>query len=295
MNTTFTFETGTGLLGETKPSPTWQAAWRFARQLVSQGFLPRRHFIDRIAERALGGGVRFDPRTFRTEFHSAQHLRQTRPGYTTRIAVVRGVPILYRIGGRVGTRIVLTGALPPGSPLPPSEPITPPRQQEVEPWLESEIFEEEISRRRGGLRAGPRRLPPRRRPPRPGRRPVRPIYAGPRLTVLAGDGDGSGGGDGQGGGPDQVLGLLIRAKTAMSQAAFDERERRDPKRAERSVRLALDALRKVPATWRGAESPLDEALNSLRLNNPERFRTFITRALTRIREAMEDRKSYLGR
>ena len=102
MNTTFTFETDTGLLGETKPSPTWQAAWRFARQIVSQGFLPRRHFIDRIAERALGGGVRFDPRTFRTEFHRAAHYRQTRPGYTTRIAVVRGVPILYRIGGRVG-------------------------------------------------------------------------------------------------------------------------------------------------------------------------------------------------
>jgi hypothetical protein len=83
----------------------------------------------------------------------------------------------------------------------------------------------------------------------------------------------------------------------MSEAAFAERERGDRKRAERSVRLALEALRKVPATWRSAtEGPLEEALNSLaRLNDPERFRTFLTRALTRIRDAMEDRRSYLGR
>ena len=32
----------------------------------------------------------------------------------------------------------------------------------------------------------------------------------------------------------------------MSEAAFAERERGDRKRAERSVRLALEALRKVP-------------------------------------------------
>ena len=95
---------------------------------------------------------------------------------------------------------MLTGALPPDSPLPPSEPIAAPSQREVELFSENEISEEEELRRR--LRAGPRRIPPRRRPIRPGRRPIRPSYGRSRLTVVTGDGDGSGGGDGPGGGPD---------------------------------------------------------------------------------------------
>ena len=290
MFSTVTFETSTK-----KRSPRWEAARRFARALLSEGFLARTHFIDRIAERGLGGGIRFDPRTFRSEFLHAAHYRQTRPGYTTRIAVVRGVPILYRTGGRSGKHIVLTGALPPGVALPPSERISAPRQREIES-LASEIREEgELRRRWQSLRAAPRRVasgrrPLRPRPSRPTRPQARPTYRGARLTVV------SGGRDGQGGVPDEVLRLLIRAKTAMSQAAFDERERRDRKRAEQSVRLALDVLRKVPSTWRRAvEGPLEEALKALGLNNSERFRTFITRALSRTREAMEDRKSYLGR
>jgi len=278
MFDTFTFET----LAK-KPDPRWQAAGRFARALRSEGFLARRHFVDRIAERGWGSGVRFDPRTFRSEFFRAAHYRQTRPGYNTRIAIVRGVPVLYRVGGRSGKQIVLAGALPPDSPLPPSERIAAPRQRKRESMLESEFAEEEeIWRRRGGSRGGPRRLPPRRRPL------PRPIYSRPQLTLISGDSDGSG--------PDKALGLLIRAKTAITEAAFAERERRDRKRAERSVRLALDILRKLPSTWRAAiKGPLEEALNSLRLNNSERFRTFMTRALSRAREAIEDRKSYLGR
>jgi hypothetical protein len=284
MFDTFTFETS-----KKKPDPRWQAARRFARALRSEGFLARRHFIDRIAERGWGSGVRFDPRTFRSEFFRAAHYRQTRPGYNTRIAVVRGVPILYRVGGRSGKHIVLAGALPPNSPLPPSERTTPPRQGEVDPMLESEFTEEEeIWRRRGRLRGSPRRIPPRHRPLQ---RPIglrRPIYSLPQPTLISGDSDGSG--------ADEVLGLLIRAKTAIMEAAFAERERRDRKLAERSVRLALDTLRKLPSTWRTViEGPLEEALNSLRLNNSERFRTFMTRALSRAREAMEDRKSYFGR
>jgi len=281
---TFTFETSTK-----RPSLRSQAARRFARALLSQGFLARPHFLDRVAERGWGSGVRIDPQTFRSEFFRAAHYRQTRPGYNTRIAVVRGVQILYRAGGRSGKHIVLVGALPPSSPLPPSEQITSPRQGELDPMLESEFAEEEeIWRRRGGSRGGPRRLPPRRRPlPRPIGL-LRPIYSRPQLTLISGDSDG--------GGPDKVLGLLIRAKTAITEAAFAERERRDRKRVERSVRLALDILRKLPSTWRTAiEGPLEEALNSLRLNNSERFRTFMTRALSRAREATEDRKSYLGR
>ena len=60
MSNPITLETGAELLSETKPSPAWQAAWRFARQLLPHGFIPRTHFIDRISERALGGGIRFD-------------------------------------------------------------------------------------------------------------------------------------------------------------------------------------------------------------------------------------------
>ena len=137
MTNTFTFETS-----KKKPSPRSQAALRFARALRKDGFLPRTHFIERISERALGGGIRFDPRTFRSEFDRAAHYRQTRPGYKMRIAVVRGVPILYRVGGRSGKQIVLGGALPPGSDLPPNERISAPRQKETE--SESEGLLEEI-------------------------------------------------------------------------------------------------------------------------------------------------------
>ena len=135
MFDTFTFETSTRKL-----SPRWQAAYRFARALRSHGFLSQKHFIDHIAERVLGGGIRFDPRTFRSEFDRASHFRQTRPGYNTRIAVSRGVPILYRIGGPSGKQIVLIGALPPGSPLPPSERINAPQRKEVGSNFAHEVF-----------------------------------------------------------------------------------------------------------------------------------------------------------
>lgn len=122
--------------GET-PGPAWQAAWRFATAIRKQGFLPKRHFIDRIAERGIGGGTRFDPRTFGREFFGARHYRQTRPGYKTRIAVVRGIPILYLAGGPRGNHIVLAGALPEGT-LPPAEPAPPPvqrEQEEIPDWM----------------------------------------------------------------------------------------------------------------------------------------------------------------
>src|SRR5262249_14192111 len=115
-----------------------------------------------------------------------------------------------------------------------------------------------------------------------------PIYSRPQFTLLGGDSDGRS--------QDKVLALLIRAKTAIMEAAFAERERRDRNRADRFVRLALDILRELPSTWPTAiEGPLEEGLKSLRLNDSERFRTFITRALSRVREAMQDRESYLSR
>jgi outer membrane protein OmpA-like peptidoglycan-associated protein len=209
MSNPITFEADADLLGETKPSPAWQAAWRFARQLHSHGFLPRKHFIDRIAERALGGGIRFDPRMFRTEFDRAEHYRQTRSGYNTRIAVVRGVPILYRTGGQRGNRIVLTGALAPDTPLPPSERIASPGQQEMELVPEVEGSNEELRRHRGAMRSTPRwgRRRPPWRPPRPW-----PLYDPMPLTWAPTDDDGTDGDD-----VNEVLRVLETELTSREQ------------------------------------------------------------------------------
>lgn len=106
--------------------------WRnFASRLRQQGFLASQHFLDRFRERALALGIRLDPHHFGREFFRARHYRQTRVGYNTRIAMMRGLPILYRIGGRNGNKIVLVGALPQGA-LPPVEPVSPPRLRERE-------------------------------------------------------------------------------------------------------------------------------------------------------------------
>lgn len=131
------------LMEETKSDPQWQAAWRFATAIRKQGFLPKKHFIDRIAQRGIGEGTRFDPRTFRKEFFSAQHYQQTRPGYNMRIAIVRGIPVLYRMGGPRGNTVVLAGALPEGA-LPPAERISPPPQREAETTFEWVHEQQEI-------------------------------------------------------------------------------------------------------------------------------------------------------
>jgi len=116
--------------GEIGPGARGQAGRFPARGLPSalhrQDFLPTRHFLERLLERAQRQGVRFDPRAFGRAFAQAPHYRQTRPGYNTRIAVVRGLPILYRVGGENGNRIVLVGMLPEGA-LPPAERIRPPQ------------------------------------------------------------------------------------------------------------------------------------------------------------------------
>lgn len=98
------------------------AALRFARRLKRQGFWPTSHFVERFMQRVLARGLRFDSRAFRREFFAARHYRQTRPGYRTRIAIVRGVPVLYRRGGWNGERIVLVGVLPVGA-RPPVAPV----------------------------------------------------------------------------------------------------------------------------------------------------------------------------
>ncbi len=139
-NDSIGFRQFNGLMEETKSDPAWQAAWRFATAIRKQGFLPKKHFVDRIAQRGIGQGTRFDPRTFRTEFFRAQHYQQTRPGYNMRIAIVRGIPVLYRMGGPRGSTVVLAGALPEGA-LPPAERISAPPQREMFEW-QQEIQDE---------------------------------------------------------------------------------------------------------------------------------------------------------
>jgi hypothetical protein len=114
-------------------------AQRFAAILKREGFLPSSHFVERFLQRILSQGARFDPRTFRQEFLRAKHYRQTRPGYNTRFAVVRGIPIVYRPGGENANRIVLVTVLAHGTKLPPVTPASAPRQRESEVQVQSEL------------------------------------------------------------------------------------------------------------------------------------------------------------
>jgi hypothetical protein len=119
------------LRGQERRDPAGQRAIRFAAHLRRQGFLPSQHFIRRFLQRAQAQGVRFSSRSFGAEFRRASHYRQTRPGYTTRIAVMRGIPVLYRSGGENANRVVLVGLLPAGA-LPPVTPTRPPQPREGE-------------------------------------------------------------------------------------------------------------------------------------------------------------------
>jgi hypothetical protein len=117
------------------PGPRGQAgrspAARFAAAIKHLGFLPTYHFVQRLMERGTERGIRWDPRTFPSEFANGRHFRQTREGKNSRIAIVRGVPIVYRTGGRTGNRVVLITALPPDDKLPPVAPARPPVQREA--------------------------------------------------------------------------------------------------------------------------------------------------------------------
>ena len=107
-----------------KRGPAWQGAWRFATAIRAAGFLPSDHFVQRLCKRVIGQRLGLDPKTFRADFFSARHFRQTRPGKSAvSIAVVNGVPIFYRVGGWQGNRIVLITAYEPGYPLPQARPI----------------------------------------------------------------------------------------------------------------------------------------------------------------------------
>jgi hypothetical protein len=117
------------------PGPRGQAGRspgaRFAAAIRRLGFMPTQHFVDRINQRAAAQGIRWDPRAFPSEFANARHFRQTRPGFNSRIAVVRGVPIVYKVGGTQGNKVVLITALPPEDALPPVVPTRYPVKQEL--------------------------------------------------------------------------------------------------------------------------------------------------------------------
>jgi hypothetical protein len=66
---------------------------------------------------------------FGNEFYRARHYR--RPGYFTRIAVVQGIPVLYRMAAEGGNLIALVGVLPEGASLHVT-PTPPPPQGKVE-------------------------------------------------------------------------------------------------------------------------------------------------------------------
>jgi hypothetical protein len=111
----------------------------FVTYLKQQGFLPTEHFVQRFLQRLHSQGIRVDPRTFVQEFLSTKHYRQTRPGYNTRLAIVRSIPIVYRSGGENGNRIVLVTVLPEGAPLPPTASVSPPKQRMMELNIEAEL------------------------------------------------------------------------------------------------------------------------------------------------------------
>lgn len=115
------------------------AAARLAGRLRGQGFGVTRRFAAQFARRAASGGRAFDTRGFRRAFHGARHLRPARPGARLRVAIVRGLPVVYRRGGPDGRRIVLVGLLPAGA-RPRLVPALPPREGEADYWLTPAIL-----------------------------------------------------------------------------------------------------------------------------------------------------------
>jgi hypothetical protein len=103
-------------------------ARRLASVLRRQGFLPTSHFLQRFRERVLAAGAPYNPHRFGRDFDAARHGAQTRPGYRTRIAWVHGIPLVYRLGGHGGNRVVLVTAYPPEQ-APPTRRIPPPRRK----------------------------------------------------------------------------------------------------------------------------------------------------------------------
>ena len=83
-----------------------------SQALQRQGFLPSHEFIVRFIERLRACNLKFDPRAFRCEFYNARHYRQTGSRFKPRIALIRGIAVLYRPGGADDRRVELLGVMP---------------------------------------------------------------------------------------------------------------------------------------------------------------------------------------
>src|SRR5215216_2411662 len=83
-----------------------------SQALQRQGFLPSHEFIVRFIERLRACNLKFDPRAFRCEFYNARHYRQTGSRFKPRIAVIRGIAVLYRRPSADDKRIELLGVIP---------------------------------------------------------------------------------------------------------------------------------------------------------------------------------------
>jgi hypothetical protein len=95
-----------------KRAQTGQAGRRplqkFLRILKQDGFLPTVHFAERFLERVAATGATYDPYRFKRDFLNARHYRQTERKYLgRRYAIVNGIPVVYRMGGRTGRNPVL--------------------------------------------------------------------------------------------------------------------------------------------------------------------------------------------
>lgn len=97
-------------LGRT--SPSWRAVNRFTQALREFGFLPSLHFGERFLKR-VSGKHRISAEAFARSFERGTHYCDTRPGRHSRIAMVMGIPVVYRYGGRSGRHIRLITVLPP--------------------------------------------------------------------------------------------------------------------------------------------------------------------------------------
>lgn len=83
-----------------------------SQSLQRQGFQPSHEFIVRFIERIRARGIRFNIRDFARAFRAACHYRQSGSRFKPRIAIVMGIPVLYRIDPEGEKRIALVGVLP---------------------------------------------------------------------------------------------------------------------------------------------------------------------------------------
>src|SRR2546423_7825174 len=82
-------------------------AKRFAEHLRMQGFVPSQEFVTRFTQRLQDSCLRFAPHTFHNEFFRARHYRQIGSRFKPRIAMIKGIPVLYRPDGSGEKRIML--------------------------------------------------------------------------------------------------------------------------------------------------------------------------------------------